>query len=366
LLEKSLSSPLDMYIALTKRCNNACRQCFMDAKTSDDKGRELSFSEIKKVVKQFSDAGGFYVRLTGGEPTVRDDFFDIVDLMNEEGFSLGLNTNGLFEKEKLDQILQRGVKDIRISLDGPEEINDRIRGKGTYKRIMNTLQHISEYNEEAAIPVQLTINVVLMKSNKAFIEEMIAIAQEYDAKISFGLLRLSGRAKKEDMLSPEEVVDAAYSVQQIRKKKGLSKNRVRINYDIFCEGSAENKGRIAGKYAPFPFDNTKCPIGANGLNLDAEGRVAPCGYIINVDNGRWVGESVREKDLLDIWHNSPTLNEARMVTRPLCRGCKYHITKCNGGCPVMAYAFGGNIDGKDPYCIRDVKLDENMREALEK
>ena len=189
-----------------------------------------------------------------------------------------------------------------------------------------------------------------MKSNRDYVEEMIEFAQGYGFKISFGLMRLSGRARRDEMLSPREVVQSAHNVQQTRERLGLGKGTVRINFDVFCKAGTPDT------FAPFPFDNSKCPIGTHGIAIDAYGRIFPCGYLIDVDDGIWAGEDVRGKDLLDLWHNSRVVGEAREITRECCRDCDYHIVKCNGGCPVMAYVCEGDIDGRDPNCVRGVEF----------
>ena len=354
LLTDATSSPSSVFWELTKHCNGACTDCFMDSNSPRWNQAETSFSEIEKIVRQFADLGGYSVRLTGGEPTLRKDFFDIVDLLNEADMEVGLNTNGMFDEKKLEQILSRGIKDIRISLDGPEEVNDRIRWHGNYRGAIATVERIAEYNKTAIEPTKPTINVVLMKSTKPYIEHMIELAHSYNFKISFGLMRLSGRAKTDEMLSPEEVVQATYSVQKMRNKLGLAKGAVRVNYDIFCEGTQDRKGNERVGYSPYPFDGSKCPLGSSGLNLDAYARIAPCGYFVNVE--KMSGEDIRGKDLLGVWHNSPLLKMIRSLTREGCTDCGHYKVKCEGGCPAMAYFLDGNINGRDPYCIRDVDL----------
>lgn len=356
LLRNAASSPIDIYFELTKRCNASCKDCFMNANSPQYNLPEISLSEIEPIIRQFSNYGGFYIRLTGGEPTIRKDFFDIVDLINEEGIVIGLNSNGLFGEKKLKKILSREIKDIRISLDGPEKINDKIRGKGTYKRITRTLNDIANYNRYANNPVKLTINVVLMRSNMHSIEKMIELALNYGAKISFGLLRLTGRANITEMLTPEEVVLSTLKVQNLRKILGFPKSQVRINYDILCERDTEKN-----EFSPFPFDNSKCPIGSSGISIDAYANLMPCGYFANIN--KWLGENVKGKDLVELWHHSHVLKEARAVNRPGCAKCHYHKVKCNGGCPMMAYVFEGDIDGKDPYCVRDVNM-SNLSEFI--
>ena len=344
LLRDGVSSPVTLYLELTKKCDGSCRHCFADCGSSAPSEGESSLVDIRALVAAFADIGGFYVRLTGGEPTIREDFPTIIDCVHSQGLRLGINTNGMFGPDVLDGILSRGVKDIRISLDGPESVNDAIRGTDSFRRATCTLSRIAEFNRTGTEPVQLTINVVLMKSNLCGLEEMIEMARSYGAKISFGLLRLTGRATKEEMLSPTEVVSAARRVQSSRERLRLSGGSVRINYDVFRKDAST-------EHRPFPFDNSRCPM-VVGISVDAFGRVFPCGYMMNMEE--WAGEDCRDRDLLDLWHHSPVLLRARQVTRSACRNCRFYMLRCNGGCPCMAYQCEGDIHGRDPYCVRDV------------
>jgi radical SAM protein with 4Fe4S-binding SPASM domain len=140
----------------------------------------------------------------------------------------------------------------------------------------------------------------------------------------------------------------------MRDELGLPQGAIRINYDIFCEGTQDTKGNERASYSPYPFDGSKCPLGSSGLNLDAYARIASCGYFVNAEN--LSGEDIRGKDLLQVWHNSLSLKMIRSLTREGCTDCGYYKVKCDGGCPAMAYFVDGNINGKDPYCIRDVNV----------
>ncbi len=354
LLTDATSTPNNIFWELTKKCNGACTDCFMSANSKKWIGDEITFSEIESITGQFVSLGGHSIRLTGGEPTLRPDFFDIVDMLNEEGMKIGLNTNGMFGEETLEKILSRSIKDIRISIDGPREVNDRIRWSGNYDGAIRTVQRISEYNKSATNPASPTINVVLMKSTIPHMEYMARLAHGYGFKVSFGLMRLSGRAQSSELLSPSEVVQASYRAQKIRDLLGLKRGALRVNYDIFCEGPQDGKGTALAGYNPYPFDNSKCSLGSSGLNIDAYGRLAPCGYLVNTEE--WMGEDVRGRDLLDIWHNSPLLNRMRRLARDYCIGCGHYKVKCNGGCPAMAYFLDGNMNGIDPYCVKEVDI----------
>jgi len=347
LLHDALSTPAGAYLELTYRCDAACTHCYANA----GKGRwedELSLQDIERLLHQLAEAGAYEIRLTGGEPTLRSDLPEILDIISETGMKVSLNTHGCYGENMLRRLLDKGVKDLRISIDGTEAVNDAIRGKGRYQAVLATLRRVASYNRTSDRPVDTTINVTLMTANRRCVRPLIELAGELGTRISFGLLRPAGRADVAQMLAPEDVVRVAMETEQARQSLGLTKRQVRINYDIFCESDLEPWRK------PFPFDNSKCPIGTMSLGVTAAGRVVPCNYLALVDNGRWVGEDVRGRNVLDLWHHSEVLKLARQVRRSACADCRYHRTKCNGGCPATAVVLKGGLDAADPYCVRDI------------
>lgn len=332
-----LSTPGMGYLELTKRCDGQCAHCYANA-GSMETNNEMSFKQVERLLEELAGKGMYAIRLTGGEPTLREDLLDVLDVINHTGMKPSLNTHGLYGEGTLRGILEKGVKDIRISLDGEEEVNDAIRGKGGYRMAIATLHRLKEFNQ--ADP---TINVVLMRSNLHCIGHMIRLGRRYDCKVSFGLLRPAGRAGAEQMLSREQVLQAASSVERRRQELGLTGDRVRINYDIYCK-QGENRSK------PFPFDNTGCPIGTMGLGINSNGRVTLCHYL---NSDPWIGESVLEKPVMEIWSGSGIINRARALKRKGCESCAHYGVKCNGGCPATAYQVTGDLDGRDPYCIHE-------------
>jgi len=345
----ALSTPGTLYIELTRRCDGGCTHCYADAgpAPADD---EMTLAEIERLLREFAAWGGYYVRLTGGEPTLHEDFLAILDVIADESLKPSVNTHGRYGEGLLREMLARGVRDIRISLDGTEEVNDAIRGPGNYRSVLATLHRLAESNRTAVVPADPTINVVLMKSNRHCLSAIIGLAAELGFKLSFGLLRVAGRGDVSEMLSPEEVAAAAYEVQQLRQSLGLPRGRVRINYDIFCETAS------GGAAKPFPFDNSQCPLGTMGLGVSAEGRIMACNYLGYMHGDRWLGEDVRQADLMGLWTDAKIFAEARALTRSGCQDCDHYITRCNGGCPASACALTGDLDGRDPYCVKDIPL----------
>ena len=142
LREDCLSTPGTAYFDLTLRCNHQCKHCYANAGINPEI-KEMSFSEVEYLLREFSRLGVYYIRLTGGEPTLRKDFFDILEVIAEEGMKTSINTHGCYERTLLYHILDIGIKDIRISLDGIQQINDMFRGKGNFKQVLNTIHEIA-------------------------------------------------------------------------------------------------------------------------------------------------------------------------------------------------------------------------------
>ena len=347
LLPDALSSPGTAYLELTKRCEGACTHCYA-AVSPPGLNKELAFGEIERLLQQLAACGAYYIRLTGGEPTLRNDLSDILDVIAGTGMKAAVNTHGRYGESRLRRLLERGVQDLRISLDGTEPVHDAIRGRGSYQTVLATLRRIADYNQSAHPPADPTINVVLMRANRHCVTPLIDLAAKLGFKLSFGLLRPVGKAETAEMLSPEEVAGAAWEVAQRRRELSLAEGSVRINFDVFCETNSRAPAN------PFPLDNSKCPIGINGIGVSAEGRVMPCNFMGSIKGGQWLGESICDRDILDLWHHSPVIREARRVKRGGCGGCPHYRTKCNGGCPATALVWTDSLDGRDPYCVRGV------------
>jgi len=340
----ALSAPINLFVELTRRCPRRCTHCYANASalTQD----ELTLQELERILTRFRDIGGFTVRLTGGEPTVRPDFLEVLELLQSLEVVCALNTNGDFNEHFLAQIIDWGVRDFRVSLDGIEQTNDTIRWNGAFRSALGTLEALTAYNRSNDSKLSVTINTVLMRSNQQDVRAIIELAAGLGHKVSFGLLRITGRAKASEMLSALELGQVIEVAERACRDLRLKPGTVRMNY-ISLSGEMPLSG-----YRPFPFDGSKCPLGTLGIAVDVQGRIVPCGYFVTVRDERFRGDDLCHVDLLFAWHTSSVLNEARRVTRSCCFGCTLYKTRCNGGCPMMAYVASGNLDGRDPYCLR--------------
>ncbi len=356
----TLGSPADLYVELTDRCDGACVHCYASRSEGGRSEREeMTFAEVEKLIRDAAVLGSYYVRLTGGEPTLRPDFFDILEVIREEELIPSVNTNGLFGVNVIDKMLDCGLQDIRISLDGDEKANDAIRGKGAYAKVLSSLKILSDRAGQSDRSPRVTVNMVLMRDNRHCVRHLAELTAKLGCKLSIGLLRPTGRAKKEQMLSPPQVLEAAKLVAGLRNELGLESSRIRISFDVF------SKDPFHAGSMPYPFDNSSCACASKGIGLTTDGRVIACNYMTRLDDGLWLGEDVRKGDLLQLWQESRVLERARKVRRKICRGCPHHILRCNGGCPVTAFAITGDLDGPDPYCVRDLTMADGPKDILQ-
>lgn len=136
---KSIFLNTRLHLHVTNQCNMRCPHCYMEsgAAYSD----ELSTDEIKELCRRFSHIGGTDVSLTGGEPTVRSDFFELVEYISGLGMKVSIFSNGLiWDEERVKRLAAQNIEGVQISIDGYDEAsNSEIRGKGAFDRALNAV-----------------------------------------------------------------------------------------------------------------------------------------------------------------------------------------------------------------------------------
>ncbi len=133
-------SPFQMTLSLTNRCNFLCKYCTIPLKKRD----EMSTEEWFRAIDEFRAGGMGRVSLMGGEPLVREDVGEIIRHLNEVGVHAAMNTNGWFVAERIEDMSHLDL--VSMSLDGPEEVHDRQRRKGSYRRVIDALERLHSRN----------------------------------------------------------------------------------------------------------------------------------------------------------------------------------------------------------------------------
>ena len=132
---------IGLIFELTNKCNLNCRWCGVK------KGKDvLSYDKIVSIIGKNKPR---FVELTGGEPMLRKDIFKLIDYCKSKGIYVSINTNGTLVNDKVAKRLNADV--VRVSVDGLEKTNDKIRGKGSFKKTLNGINSLKKYNKRIII-----------------------------------------------------------------------------------------------------------------------------------------------------------------------------------------------------------------------
>jgi len=171
--------PLLVGWSLTNRCNLSCVYCGR----GNLEVRELKAQDIFSIIDKLKVLGTKMISFTGGEPLLRDDIGDIISYTRDSGIYANMNTNGILFVEKIGEL--KNLHSVKFSLDGPEEVNDFIRGKGTFKKVLEGVKAAK------ASDIAVSIVTVLSKYNLGHIDYLVKFAEDLDAGILFQPLTLN-------------------------------------------------------------------------------------------------------------------------------------------------------------------------------
>lgn len=201
-------------LELTARCNNNCRHCYINLPAGDKKAmlKELTFGQIKRIVDEAVTLGGLWCLLTGGEPLLRDDFFDIYLYLKKKGLLISVFTNAtLITKKHIDFFKRYPPRDIEITAYGTsKKTYERItRAAGSFNAFMKGLNLLLEHG------IKVRFKTMALRSNIHELDEISRFCRErtkdYFRFDPFLHLRFDRNQKrneeiKSERLSPEEIV----------------------------------------------------------------------------------------------------------------------------------------------------------------
>jgi mycofactocin biosynthetic radical S-adenosylmethionine protein MftC len=326
-----LNSPICLTWELTYACNLACVHCLSSSGRRDP--RELTTAEAKGVIDELQRMQVFYVNIGGGEPTVRPDFWELLDYAVTHDVGVKFSTNGIkLDAERAAQLAATDYVDVQISLDGATaEVNDHVRGPGSYVTAIRALENLT-----AAGFVKPKISVVITRQNVDQLDAFAEIADRFDAQLRITRLRPSGRgADVWDELHPTPA-------QQRRLYDWLlARGENVLTGDSFFHLSAYGEA--------LPGLNL-CGAGRVVCLIDPVGDVYACPFAIHE---QFLAGNVRSPGGFEaVWRHSELFGELRRPqTGGACRSCG-HYDSCQGGCMAAKFFTGLPLDGPDPECVR--------------
>lgn len=205
-------------ISLTNKCNLHCDYCFLSA--SNKNTEFLKFEDAKHAVDTVKGYGATEIKWTGGEVFTVEYFDEIIDYAYDNGILSTILTNGtLITKDFLLQHRHQ-ISRVAISIDGPEKITDSHRGKGTYNKVMSSINLLSEFD------ISVTIMATINRSSLPFVDHFSVLSSEYNVDlIKIGVMIEKGRGEGNlDCLSNQEIsilmekVKKMYETSHFRQK----------------------------------------------------------------------------------------------------------------------------------------------------
>ena len=326
-----LNSPICLTWELTYACNLACVHCLSSSGRRDP--RELSTAEAKGVVDELQKMQVFYVNIGGGEPTVRPDFWELLDYAIDHQVGVKFSTNGVkLDQKRAQQLANTDYVDVQISLDGATAaVNDEVRGPGSYATAMRALENLA-----AAGFVKPKISVVMTRQNVDQLDEFAAIADKFDAQLRITRLRPSGRgADVWDELHPT-------AAQQRQMYDWL----VARGDDVL---TGDSFFHLSAYGSALPGLNL-CGAGRVVCLIDPVGDVYACPFAIHEN---FLAGNVRSPGgFEEVWRSSELFLSLREPqTGGACRSCGFYDS-CQGGCMAAKFFTGLPLDGPDPECVR--------------
>jgi AdoMet-dependent heme synthase len=330
---------------MTRACNLACVHCRAGA-CAEPEPDQLSTEEGRALIDGIAKVGKPILIMTGGEPLMRSDFFDLARYAMKAGLRAVLATNGvLVTPEVAREVAAVGIPRVSISLDGPTaEYHDAFRKvPGAFEGSLKGV----EYLRSAGVGVQ--INTTLTKRNRHQLAQIMKLAEDIGAA-AFHVFLLVPTGRARDMageeMGPAEYEETLVEFYKLGKSSKLeTKATCAPQYYRILRQQAKAEGiEVTEQTFGLNARTRGCLGGLSFVFVSHKGELQPCGYF-DVQAG-----SVRESEFSDLWENAELFNNLRKFSllEGKCGKCDY-LRFC-GGCRARAYEHTGRYMSEEPYC----------------
>ncbi|MCW4030422.1 MAG: radical SAM protein [Candidatus Bathyarchaeota archaeon] len=328
----------------TFECDSNCVHCTSagKSKATDEIGTE----DAKKIVDQAADFGATYFGITGGQPFLRKDLFEVLDYATEKGLCTSIITDGrMLDDEAFKKIVKNQTK-ISVSIDGSEASNDAIRGKGAYHAAVSAVERFSKENLLNVLVYTFANAGEVTNVNEADMRHVLDLAKKYGARwvVFHGLIPYSKECLKNDP-TPDQYEWACNKLYDLTQE--YNGNPAINVYIPFYARVAKQRGMPDFDKWYNSFFLGRCFFG-KFMSIAENGDGIPCSY-----NDAYRIGNIKTKPIKQIWQDmqdSDFFKKAQDKTKikGKCGVCEYK--ELCGGCRSAALFYTGDILGQDTRC----------------
>jgi radical SAM protein with 4Fe4S-binding SPASM domain len=313
----------------TNLCNARCKHCSSNSATRE--ADELSTREAVGLVSQLADAGVVDLAISGGEPLLRRDLFEIIKHARSRELSVGVGSNGaLLSRDQAQRLAECGIGRFQVSLDGLAPAHDALRRwNGLFERALRSIE--TAYHAGLRVHVCCTINRTNWQELEPFTRLVSSLSV---ARLNYSRYVPTGRGTDALDLAPTQWRQVILSCQELRRRYAGKLEIVgHLAQQILVDEEVQEMPGFLG-----------CQAGVGQGAVSANGTVYPC-ILLPLPLG-----SIREQPFDAIWSNSPVVAalRERQALEGACSVCQVK-NRC-GGCRAVAFAKTGNYLGEDSRC----------------
>jgi radical SAM protein with 4Fe4S-binding SPASM domain len=328
-----LNTPKIVYYAVSDFCNLTCSFCYAGAKKKTAPYRGDTALSLK-IIDRLASLNVVNLIMSGGEPLLREDLFELVEFAKTRNLLVGITTNGtLIDAQQAFRIKASGVDYIQISIESHvEEEHDALRGAGTFRKCLEAVRWL---REEGYRPDQIYTTATTTRRNIAALGGYSAFAERLGATPGTSFFQPVGRGhcnKNTLACSPREMLDFLLGKMKDKREvvEGLS--------------PGPSSGQLSEALVPRIINC--CGMGQKTLGVREDGTMVPCHLFFS--SAEYEIGNILEDDITDklcfFAHHLPTVDQIEE-----CKDCHVRYF-CGNGCWAHAFWANGTILSRNPYC----------------
>lgn len=335
--ERTMDKLQTIYLFLTRKCNLSCQHCYIEG-VGPARDKDFDLPAIKQLIERALPFGLKKVKVSGGEPFVRQDALEILNYLDSLNLEVVLETNGtLFDDDTVPQLEKLKDFTIFVSLDHRDvEKHDEFRGvPGAYNKTVKVLQDLGRTNIKS---------IVTTTANRNNYADVVNIA---DLVLGWGIKQHRTLLNIHPLGNARGHLDNAITMEEAE---------VLIGSLIASEHFRSGRSYMTLPPALMPLNMLRdlhtCGWGNNVIGVLSTGEISMCSA--SYEDQEMIGGNAFEQDLIEIWAHGDFFKNLREVgnngkVKGVCGNCIFY-TACRGVCRMSSYSHYGVVDAPYPLC----------------